>query len=285
MRFPFILSCAIACLFANSAIAASLKVAGKPDDNKLHLSLLNEIIKRSDTYDSLEFIYAKTGEPAGSRILADLESGALDISWTATSLELEQRFTPVRFPIYRGMLGMRLGLIHSKDTNMLAHVRSKSDLQSFKICSGKTWPDTFILDANGLQTAKSLKYPNIFDMLVAGNRCHLFGRGVMEPYSEVARHPHLPLAVDSHILIRYRMPYMLFVAKQNTQLAEHLMDIVEEIFNDGTYDTLFFNDDEVKTALSQAGLDKRTIIDLNNPYLTKETQAIPQHYFYDPLAQ
>ncbi|MEF1290320.1 ABC transporter substrate-binding protein [Vibrio sp. M260118] len=268
---------------SSMASAASLKVAGVPDDKKLHLTLVKEFVKRSDRFDDIEYIYAKTGEPAGTRILADLESGKLDIAWTATSTDLEKRFIPVRFPIFRGMLGMRIGLIHQKDSQMLANVDTKADLMNYKICSGKTWPDTHILDANDLVTAKSLKYPNIFEMMLAGNRCHFFARGVMEPFAEVASHPELPLAVDSNIMLRYRMPYMLFVSKSNPDLAEHMLEIMTEIFDEGLYEEMFFNDSEVKAALSQANLENRVIIDLDNPYLTPETRSIPERFFYNPL--
>ncbi|EEX38500.1 Uncharacterised protein [Vibrio metschnikovii] len=265
------------------ASAAPLKVAGRPDDKKLHLTLVKEVVKRSERFDGIEYIYAKTGEPAATRVLSDLESGKLDIVWTATSTDLEKRFIPVRFPIFRGLLGMRIGLIHQKDSQLLSSVQSKADLMRFKICTGKTWPDTHILDANGLVTAKSLKYPNIFEMMLAGNRCHFFARGVMEPFAEVASHPELPLTVDSHIMLRYRMPYMLFVSKSNPDLAEHLLEIMTEIFDEGLYDEMFFNDSEIKAVLSQANLKNRVIIDLENPYLTGETRSIPERFFYNPL--
>ncbi|TMX42050.1 ABC transporter substrate-binding protein [Vibrio rotiferianus] len=275
----------LASCISASAFAESLKVAGNPNDKKLHLTLIKEVVKRSSRFDQIEFIYANTEEPAGSRIMADLENEKLDIIWTATSTDMEQRFTPVHFPIYRGMLGMRIGLIHEKNHQLLANVRNKADLQQYTICSGKTWPDTFIIDANNIKTAKSLKYPNIFEMMLAGNRCHFFARGVMEPFSEVEAHPTLPLGVDSHIMLRYRMPYMLFVKKGNTELQEHLLSIIEEIFADGTYERMFFADKEVKMALSLAKLEQRTIIDLENPYLTEETKSMPQKYFFDPLAK
>ncbi len=265
------------------ASAAPLKVAGRPDDKKLHLTLVKEVVKRSERFDGIEYIYAKTGEPAATRVLSDLESGKLDIVWTATSTDLEKRFIPVRFPIFRGLLGMRIGLIHQKDSQLLSSVQSKADLMRFKICTGKTWPDTNILDANGLVTAKSIKYPNIFEMMLAGNRCHFFARGVMEPFAEVASHPELPLTVDSHIMLRYRMPYMLFVSKTNPDLAEHLLEIMTEIFDEGLYDEMFFNDSEIKAVLSQANLKNRVIIDLENPYLTGETRSIPERFFYNPL--
>ncbi len=265
------------------ASAAPLKVAGRPDDKKLHLTLVKEVVKRSERFDGIEYIYAKTGEPAATRVLSDLESGKLDIVWTATSTDLEKRFIPVRFPIFRGLLGMRIGLIHQKDSQLLSSVQSKADLMRFKICTGKTWPDTNILDANGLVTAKSIKYPNIFEMMLAGNRCHFFARGVMEPFAEVASHPELPLTVDSHIMLRYRMPYMLFVSKSNPDLAEHLLEIMTEIFDEGLYDEMFFNDSEIKAVLSQANLKNRVIIDLENPYLTGETRSIPERFFYNPL--
>lgn len=282
--YRFLFSLLLAFGICSLSYAETLKLPGKPNDKKLHLTLVKEIVSRSNRFDDIKFVYEATGEPAQSRVMADLESGEIDLYWSATSLDMEKRFDPILFPIYRGMLGMRIGLIHEKNKQLLAKVTSKASLSRFKICSGKTWPDTFILDANGLNTAKSLKYPNIFEMMLAGNRCDLFARGVMEPFAEMQSYPELPLAVDRHIMLRYRMPYMLFVRKGNTALQQHLTQIVEEIFADGTYETLFFNDPEVQMALSQAKLAERTIIDLENPYLTEEARSIPEKYFFDPLA-
>lgn len=268
-----------------SSFAQPLKVAGKPDDDKLHLTLIKEIISRSEQYSSIDYIYAKTGEPAGTRLLADLENGTLDVVWTATSQELEQRFDAIPFPIYRGMLGMRIGLVSKERANQLESVKSVGQLQRLSICSGKTWPDTAIMEANGLSIAKSLKYPNIFDMLVAGNRCDAFMRGVMEPWAEVKSHPHLPLQVDSNVMLRYKMPYFLFVRKGNDALKEHLFNIMLDIHNEGLYETMFFADNEIKAALKQANLGERVILDLDNPNITRATKAIPEHFFFDPLAE
>ncbi|MGF1772606.1 transporter substrate-binding domain-containing protein [Vibrio wakamikoensis] len=268
-----------------SSVAQPLRLAGKPDDDKLHLTLLKEIISRSEQYSSIDFIYAKSGEPAGTRLLADLESGTLDVVWTATNQDLETRFDAIPFPIYRGMLGMRIGLVSQERANKLASVNSVSDLKRLSLCSGKTWADTQILEANGLSIAKSLKYPNIFDMLVAGNRCDAFMRGVMEPWAEVKSHPNLPLEVDENVMLRYKMPYLLFVRKGNEELKQHLYDIMLEIHNEGLYETMFFADNEIKAALKQANLSERVVFDLDNPNVTAATKAIPDHFFFDPLAK
>ncbi|NLS12922.1 amino acid ABC transporter substrate-binding protein [Vibrio sp. SM6] len=283
MKLAFLLASVSLSLFSLDSFAASLRVAGSVNDHKLYLTLLKEIVKRSDKYDSLDYVYAKNGEPAVTRVYADLEADRLDVYWTATSIELESRFAPVRFPIYRGMLGMRIGMIHQKDANMLANVRNKTDMMKYSICSGKTWSDTQILESNGFTIAKSLKYKNIFEMMLAGNRCHLFARGLMEPFNEMRTYPELPLAVDKHVMLRYQMPYMFFVNKNNPQLAAHLLQIIEEIFEDGTYEKLFFNEPEVKAVLAQANVSQRVVIELENPYLTEATRSIPKKYFYDPL--
>ena len=44
----------------------------------------------------------------------DLEivSGDIDIQWVSTTTERETKMIPIKVPIYRGMLGLRLSLIH-----------------------------------------------------------------------------------------------------------------------------------------------------------------------------
>lgn len=110
-------------------------------------------------------------------------------------------------------------------------------------------------------------------------------RGVMEPWAEVKSHPNLPLEVDENVMLRYKMPYLLFVRKGNEELKQHLYEIMLEIHNEGLYETMFFADNEIKAALKQANLSERVVFDLDNPNVTTATKAIPDHFFFDPLAK
>ncbi len=202
--------------------------------------------------------------------------------WFGTTSQYEQDMQAVYFPLYRGLLGMRIPIVNANDAQQFASVQNFAQFKSYIPCQGKTWSDTFILEANGLKVAKSLKYPNLFPMLDA-ERCDYFPRGVFEPYREVANYTQYNFVVDSNILLRYRMPYYLFVRKGNTQLAARLEEILFEMYADGTFNELFFKDPEVSESLPIANLPERTVLDLANHDLSARSKAIPDNVWFDPL--
>ncbi|MBM7036421.1 transporter substrate-binding domain-containing protein [Vibrio ulleungensis] len=282
MKTRLMLAALCTTIIGLNAHAKTLNVPGGPADQKLAIEVIKEVVARSDRYDSYTHIYAETGEPASTKVLADLQQGDLDIVWFGTTSRYEQDMEAVYFPIYRGLLGMRIAIINRDDANQFAGINTFSQFKSFIPCQGKTWSDTFILEANGLKVAKSLKYPNLFPMLDA-ERCDYFPRGVFEPFSEVQNYTQYDFMVDEHVMLRYRMPYYLFVRKGNTDLANHLTSIIEDMFEDGTYNELFFADPEVSTSLPLANLAERTVLDLDNPDLSPRSRAIDSSIWFDPL--
>ncbi|QIR16078.1 amino acid ABC transporter substrate-binding protein [Shewanella aestuarii] len=207
----------------------------------------------------------------------------MDLLWTATSTEYESQLLAVYFPLYRGTLGMRLGIVRDNNTSLFSNVKNLADLQRFTACQGKMWADTHVLEANGIKVAKSLGYPNIFPMVEA-DRCDYFPRAIFEPWVEVEREAQYQLQVEPHIMLRYKMPFFFFVKQGNLALADHLNTILFAMFEDGTYQKLFNADADVKKALKLGHLNKRVVIDLTNPYVSDRVNAIPSQVWFDPIA-
>lgn len=265
-----------------SSFAKTLNIPGKASDDKLAISLVKEMVNRSDIYDRVHFYYGEAGDPPLTKMTADLELGHIDIAWSGTTSQFEQEMQAIYFPIYRGMLGMRLPIVERNKSTIFSHVNTWAQFTQYVACQGKAWPDTTILEANGLTVAKSLKYPNMFPML-EGDRCDYFPRGVFEPFQEIKIQSQYDLVVDTHVMLRYKMPYYLFTKKSNTGLSDHITEIFTEMYRDGTFQALFFADHEVRQALNLGGLSERVIFDLENPDLTKQTKSIPTVYWFDPI--
>ncbi|MDN3680853.1 ABC transporter substrate-binding protein [Vibrio tapetis subsp. quintayensis] len=274
----------ILCCATAIAQAAPLVIPGKPGEVKLMQAVLAEIAERSDRFEGVSHYYGQNGDPNTAKMTADLMNGNLDIMYVAASKENESNMSTVYFPIYRGLLGMRLGIVTQPNVGLFQGVTNFSQVRNFVACQGKAWPDTAILEANGIKIAKSLKYPNLFPML-DGGRCDYFPRGVFEPFTEVVAQSQFNLAVDEYVMLRYRMPFYFYTAKNDPELAMHFQDILYDMFEDGTYERLFFADKEVSDALNLAGLEKRTIFDLNNPELSQKSQQIPNKFWFDPLKE
>ncbi|MGR5300701.1 ABC transporter substrate-binding protein [Vibrio alfacsensis] len=277
------------CLLAGALLSLCTPGFAKPlriqtgiDQSKLAINLLTEAVHRSPIYSELEYAYGDEPEPATNKLVADVQSGALDIVWLGTTSDYEQQMTALYFPIYRGLLGMRIALVEQDKKDILAKVNRFSEMKNYTPCQGKIWSDTFILEENGILVAKSMKYHNLFAMLEA-DRCHYFPRGTFEAYAEAQRYPEYNLAVDKHVLFRYKMPYYFFVNRENQALAQHLSAIFDDMIDDGTFAKLFFANPEVSNALNQAKLGQRTIFELQNSDLSTKTQSLPERFWFNPL--
>ncbi len=81
--------------------AKPLSIPGSPNANTLPFVIAQEIVKRSDIFDSINFPYGDAGEIAFAKTVADLNDGVLDLFWTATSADREAQQAAVYFPLYR----------------------------------------------------------------------------------------------------------------------------------------------------------------------------------------
>lgn len=264
--------------------AIPLRIQAMEINDLLQVQLLQEVIKRSDKYDSLELVYKDLNlgvAPPSRKLQADLNNNLIDIIWSGTTKEDEQALNAIYVPIYKGLLGFRLAIINQGNDALFSHVNSVNDLAKFIACQGTLWADTTILEHNGVTIAKSLKYENLFTML-DGERCDYYPRGAFELYDEMKNRPQFKFTDDKYITIRYKLTLLFFTSKKNQQLRNHLTSILEEMIDDGTYDRIFYNNPTIKNALKQAHFEKRKVIALESPLVSDKVKQIPEKYWFDP---
>lgn len=219
-----------------------------------------------------------------AKIMEEIDANNLDIFWNSSSSELEDKFTPIRIPLYKGLLGYRIFIINKNNQSKFDGVKTYEDLKAITIGQGKTWADTKILESNGLTVVKVNKYESLFYM-VDGGRFDAFSRGVHEPFGELEKHPELKdLAVEKNLMLVYKMPFYLFVNKQNKELAKDLEIGLNRAIEDGTFDQVFFNDSSVKSVMEKANMKNRRVFELKNPTLSKETPLERKELWFDPKA-
>ncbi|MCU4674045.1 transporter substrate-binding domain-containing protein [Catenovulum sp. 2E275] len=259
-----------------------LTVQGLSTETKLPNRILKALIEREGGYDLVFPDDVNGVESSEVKLHTEILSGERDLMWTLTSKQHEDKFQPIYIPLYRGLIGMRIAIVKSENIDVFNQVKTLQDLTSFKAGQGLMWADTKILEANGLTVVKELKYLNLFPML-EGERFDYFPRGLPEPWSEIERESKYNLAVEPNILIRYKAPFYFFVRKGNEQLRQYIEAGLEKMIADGTYEAMFFNDPQVKQALSQANVKNRVVIDLQNPNLTAQTPVNRQVFWFDPV--
>lgn len=202
----------------------------------------------------------------------------LDVVWTMTSVEREQQALPVRVPLFRGLFGWRLLLATPDVAARLAQVQTLAQLRQFSLVSGHEWPDTGILQANGLNVVISPSYDAMFKQLRLG-RADAFPRSVEEVWWELERYGH-GLVVVPNLCLHYPAVIYYFVAKDEPELAQAIDLGLQRLRASGAWERLFqkhHGDD-----LARARLGARRIIELRNPLLPPQTPLDKADLWYRP---
>jgi hypothetical protein len=250
------------------------------DPEAYALALLKAALERSPGRYELH----PTPKPmAQSRALLAIEhdSQSVQVMWTMTTREREERLLPIRIPIYRGLIGWRVLLQRPANAEQLAQVQTLQQLQGFSFGQRHDWPDTEILRANGLKVVTSQNYPGLFQMLAAG-RFDLFPREVVVAWQEqaLAKERGLDLSVDPYLLLHYPSAFYFFTSRKRPDLAADIERGLEAMLADGSFQRLFeqYHGD----TLRQAKLHTRRIIELQNPDLPPATPFSRKELWFQP---
>jgi len=174
-------------------------------------------------------------------------------------------------------MGWRLGLIRKGDEELLARVHTLQDLKGVRLAQGAEWPDTKILQANGIRVITAPTYEGLFKMLEA-KRFDYFPRDPMEIWDEQEDHADM-LVVEPHVAVHYHQDAYFMVNRKNTRLAQDIRNGLEKAIRDGSFDKLF--QQYFGEGIRKAHLETRTVIELQNPLLSRETLSIRPELWYD----
>lgn len=170
------------------------------------------------------------------RSLLLLDENHVDLIWTGTNIEREQKYRPIYFPLFRGLLGYRVLLIHKSDEAKFSRIETPEQLKNLVACQGTHWPDSDILESNGYKVSRVVHFDAMFEML-AKKRCDYFPRAIFEGYSEqkaiANEFPNITLLET--IILHYNFPIYYFVDKNNTVLAQRLAIGLNKALDDGSF--------------------------------------------------
>lgn len=216
-----------------------------------------------------------------TRALREIElgTGSVDIAWTMTSREREAQLLPVRIPLDQGLLGWRVALVGAAQPQLLRRARTVADLGTLSAGQMRDWPDTVILQDNGLRVETSTNYEGLFQQLAIG-RIDYFPRSVIEIEQELASHAHLPLAIDPYLVMRYPAAMYFFVSKQRPELARDLEAGLEKALADGSFRQLFLQ--HFGKVAQRLHLGQRRILELRNAGLPPETPLQRKELWFHP---
>jgi hypothetical protein len=226
--------------------------------------------KSSDRYGDFE-LQEQVFEMHQGRTFNMLEQGKIvDVVWSMTSIEREQRFNTVYIPILKGLMGYRIGIIRADEQYQFTDIDSLSQLKKTAIGQGIDWPDTQILLSNGFNVLQGAAR-NLLPMLKM-KRFDFFPRGLHEPWAEIKEDSNLK--VESRLLLKYPAPIYFFVNKNNEKLSKRLEFGLKKAIKDGSFDKLFYNHEMTSGVIEKAKLSKRRVFELHNPLLSDKTKEL-----------
>lgn len=195
-------------------------------------------------------------------------NGGVDLMWSMTDQEREDKLLPVRIPLDLGLIGYRLPMVRANDLERWQSVRELAQLRPLVAGQGHDWPDVQILRSNGLSVSTSSRYDTLFDMLRAG-RIDYFPRSVLEIDDEMKSPLAKGLVIEPRLLLHYVAASYLFVRPDRPELAADLQRGLEAASQDGSFQRLFMA--YHAPMIERHRLKQRVVISLDNPTLPRLT--------------
>jgi hypothetical protein len=203
----------------------------------------------------------------------------IDVLWTMSSAAREKELTPIRIPIYKGLIGWRVFLINQNtniDTTKPIPLKKAKELS---IIQGHDWPDTEILRHNQFNVQTSANYEGLFKML-RYKRADLFPRSIVEVWDELKDNAESNIKLEQHTLISYPAATYYFVSNKNKVLANIIRQGLEIALKDGSFDALF--NLHYSDIIKKAQLNTRAHYRLENPLLSEDTPLANKRLWFSP---
>ena len=238
-----------------------------PVDKILELALA----KTRDLYPEVTVVRSEPMEQ--NEALRELRPGGrLDVMSTAANEATADTAISIRFPVLRGLLGVRVCLIRKGDQERFSSIATPYDFVSepLKICQGAHWPDVDVLRRNGFHTVTRERYRDLFTGLLTGD-CDCILRGAQEIVPEWEARQTI-LDIEERLLFRYLQPGFFHVSRSNPKLAARIELGLLRALDDGSFQE--FVDSLLGDAVARLELGDRLAFELVNPNLSQRTRSL-----------
>lgn len=213
-----------------------------------------------------------------NRVYAQLKAGTLDLTASMTDTEREASSIPIRICLYKGLMGVRIGMGTPAVVQALNAMSSRKELDKLRLGQVFDWPDYAIQKAAGLNVLRLTDLSSSIPRLKLGG-FDLLPLGVVE-VAPLAQ--EYGLATISTWALAYPTGFYFFVSKDRPELAERLSYGFELALKDKSFDQLFAK--RIGPLVAAAELEKRTIFYIPNPALPKATPLLRRELWH-PIFQ
>lgn len=233
--------------------------------------------KNSHLYPQQELELTHFKEMTPGRATALLDHNDVDIIWSGTNNLRELSYSPIRIPLFRGLLGYRVLLIRQEDKEKFSQIKTPKQLQQLIACQGAQWADSDILEDNGYLVLRVADFHSMYKML-SKKRCDYFPRAIFEGYAEqkAAMESFTNIILMDDLILNYKLPCFYFVKKNNIELAQRIESGLYTALSDGSYMNLMRKHHITKHLFPLAQWQSKRYFELSNAAIDNESPK--QHY-------
>jgi len=214
---------------------------------------------------TLDLVYEKEHITQG-RALKELNNDAvIDLTWSVTTSAREQSLTPIRIPLYQGLIGWRVFIINKHQQEKFDEINNLAALGEMLAIQRFDWPDYQVFIENNLNVDGNLAFSQMYKAIENG-LADYFPRSVLEVTRELKSINSNKLAIEKSVLLKYPSSYYFFVGKQNPELAQTIKKGFELALADGSYQRLF--QQHFGKTLAALKLDDRKVLHLSSSLLS-----------------
>ena len=208
------------------------------------------------------------------------ENREVNVVWSMTDSQREKELTPIRIPIAKGLIGLRVFVINQNKKAKFNDVLSLTDMRKLVPIQGEEWPDTKILQANGFNVFTVPEFREAYNMIKQG-KGDFFPRSVMEVNAELeVEGRRNSLYLEPSMALYYPTAMYYFVNSSNKTLANPIETGLNRAIDDGSFDALF--ESTYSPILESLGVNERKIFTLENPLLPIETPLTNSALWFKP---
>lgn len=238
------------------------------------LTLLNLALSKSDVRYKIVGVGEDINEARGEFMVVN---GDLDVEFLSTTAEREAKMIPIKIPLYRGILGLRLLLVKKSNQEKMKGIRNIDDLRKYTGGHGTHWADLPVYEANKLRVVTNVDYELLFKQLIA-ERFEYFHRGLNEIWDEVERYSK-DLTIADNVMLFYGHPIYFFVSKKRPELAKLIEKGLKKALEDGSFKKAFL--EKHGEYIRLGNLKSRTLINLHNPVIPLDTAQIDTSWWLE----
>ena len=232
--------------------------AEEPGDTRGEFAsdLLALVLAQADAGYRLEIV----GGMNQPRRIQAAHEGLVDVVVLPHQASTKSRLLPIRHPLQRGLLGVRVLLARPEMAERLMTIGSLEELKrGYVMGYGANWLDRDVMARLGFRMEYGSRYTGLFEMLRAG-RFDYLTRGVGELRAE-RQQPQLAgsgLVVVPGIALYYPLDHYFHVSPQRPALARSIERGFQRALDDGSYAALF--ERHYGEAMREIDLGERSII-------------------------